>query len=199
MKTARQITLDLLIRMDTQGAYSNIILDHAFTQNDADRRDKAFSAALFYGVLERRMTLDYLIRYYSGIEFDKIKTAVVEILRMGSAAVNESVALCDYCNSTKAKGYVNAILRTFLRNEKQIDYGNLTGEAKLSIEYSCPKWLVKKWNSELGEQRAMQMINSCFGRPPIYARVNTVRYAVDDVIGELESEGQPYRCLHRAC
>lgn len=47
MKTARQITLDLLIRMDTQGAYSNIILDHAFTQNDADRRDKAFSAALF--------------------------------------------------------------------------------------------------------------------------------------------------------
>ena len=157
MKTARQITLDLLIRMDTQGAYSNIILDHAFTQNDADRRDKAFSAALFYGVLERRMTLDYLIRYYSGIEFDKIKTAVVEILRMGfyqllfmnsvpdSAAVNESVALCDYCNSTKAKGYVNAILRTFLRNEKQIDYGNLTGEAKLSIEYSCPKraWRAK--------------------------------------------------------
>lgn len=48
---------------------------------------------------------------------------------------------------------------------------------------------MKKWNSELGEQRAMQMINSCFGRPPIYARVNTVRYAVDDVIGELESEG----------
>ena len=86
MKTARQITLDLLIRMDTQGAYSNIILDHAFTQNDADRRDKAFSAALFYGVLERRMTLDYLIRYYSGIEFDKIKTAVVEILRMGFRA-----------------------------------------------------------------------------------------------------------------
>ena len=32
MKTARQITLDLLIRMDTQGAYSNIILDHAFTR-----------------------------------------------------------------------------------------------------------------------------------------------------------------------
>ena len=48
---------------------------------------------------------------------------------------------------------------------------------------------MKKWNSELGEQRAMQMINSCFGRPPIYARVNTVRYTVDDVIGELESEG----------
>ena len=138
MKTARQITLDLLIRMDTQGAYSNIILDHAFTLSDVDKRDKAFSAALFYGVLERRMTLDYLIRYYSGIEFDKIKTAVVEILRMGfyqllfmnsvpdSAAVNESVELCEYCRCTRAKGYVNAILRSFLRNEKQIDYGNLS-------------------------------------------------------------------------
>ena len=201
MKTARQITLDLLIRMDTQGAYSNIILDHAFTSSDVDKRDKAFSAALFYGVLERRMTLDYLIRYYSGIEFDKIKTAVVEILRMGfylllfmnsvpdSAAVNESVELCEYCRCTRAKGYVNAILRSFLRNEKQIDYGNLKDEAKLSIEYSCPKWLIKKWKNELGEQRAMQMIHSGFGRPPMYARVNTVRYSVDDVISELAKDG----------
>ena len=57
MKTARQITLDLLIRMDTQGAYSNIILDHAFTSSDVDKRDKAFSAALFYGVLYRMTDL----------------------------------------------------------------------------------------------------------------------------------------------
>ncbi len=201
MKTARQITLDLLIRMDTSGAYSNIILDHAFSSQEANRRDKAFAAALFYGVLERRMTLDYLIRFYSEIEFDKISIPVTEILRMGfyqllymnsvpdSAAVNESVLLCDYCDSGRAKGFVNAVLRNFLRDGKVINYGELKDEAKLSIEYSCPKWLIKKWKRELGEARAMKMLTSCFGRPPIYARVNTVRYSVEEVIKCLAKDG----------
>ena len=83
------------------------------------------------------MTLDYLIRFYSEIEFDKISIPVTEILRMGfyqllymnsvpdSAAVNESVLLCDYCDSGRAKGFVNAVLRNFLRDGKVINYGEL--------------------------------------------------------------------------
>ena len=106
-----------------------------------------------------------------------------------SAAVNESVLLCDYCDSGRAKGFVNAVLRNFLRDGKVINYGELKDEAKLSIEYSCPKWLIKKWKRELGEARAMQMLGSCFGRPPIYARVNTVRYSVEEVIKCLAKDG----------
>ena len=115
-----------------------------FTAERTNTRDKAFVTALFYGVLERRMTLDYLIRYYSSIEFDKISVSVVQILRMGfyqllymdsvpeSAAVNESVMLMDYAGAEKAKGFVNAILRSFIRDGKEIDYKDLKDEAKLS-------------------------------------------------------------------
>ena len=53
-----------------------------------------------------------------------------------SAAVNESVALMDYAEAEKAKGFVNAILRSFIRDGKQIDYKDLQDEAKLSIMYS---------------------------------------------------------------
>lgn len=201
MKTARQIALDLLIKMDASGAYSNIILDNIFTAEQTPARDKAFATALFYGVLERRMTLDYLIRYYSSVEFDKISVAVVQILRMGfyqllymdsvpeSAAVNEAVALMNYVGTSRAKGFVNAVLRNFIRDGKQIDYRELKDEAKLSIEYSCPKWLIKKWNSELGAEKTMAMLKASFGRPPIYARVNTVRFSVDEVIGKLQESG----------
>lgn len=204
MKTARQVALELLTRMDMSGAYSNIILDNVFTAEKMPPREKAFAATLFYGVLERKMTLDYLIRYYSSIEFDRISVAVVQILRMGfyqllymnsvpeSAAVNESVALADYSGllGTKgAKGFVNAILRSFIRDGKKIDYKDLENEAKLSIEYSCPKWLIKKWNRELGEARTLQMLKASFGRPPVYARVNTVRFSVDECIEKLKSEG----------
>lgn len=201
MKTARQTVLELLIRMDTTGAYSNIILDHEFSAAKLNIRDKAFAAGLFYGVLERRMTLDYIIRYYSEVEFDKIAVALVEILRMGlyqllymnsvpeSAAVNESVLLAEYAGYAKAKGFVNAILRRFIRDEKKIDYRDLEGDAKLSIEYSCPKWLIKKWCRELGEKETKEFLSNTFGRPPIYARVNTVRYSVDECIARLKKDG----------
>ena len=200
MKNARQITLDLLIKMDMSGAYSNIILDNMFNAERTNSRDKAFVTALFYGVLERKMTLDYLIRYYSSIEFDKISVAVIQILRMGfyqllymnsvpeSAAVNESVLLMDYAGAEKAKGFVNAILRGFIRDGKNIDYKDLQDEAKLSIMYSCPKWLIKKWNNELGEQKTLSLLKASFGRPPLYARVNSFRYSIDEVISCLAKE-----------
>ena len=72
MKTSRQVVLELLIKMEQNGAYSNIVLDNTFHAEKLSNRDKAFAAMLFYGVIERRMTLDYIIRLYSSTEFDKI-------------------------------------------------------------------------------------------------------------------------------
>ncbi len=201
MKTARQTVADLLIRMDASGSYSNIILDNTFSANNLDQRDKAFAAALFYGVLERKMTLDYLIRHYSSIEFDRMSPKVIQILRMGfyqllyvqsvpdSAAVDESVKLADYIGKSGVKGFINAVLRSFLRDEKRIDYSGLDKEGRLSIEYSCPKWLVKKWLRELGEEKTVQLLSSSFGRPPIYARVNTFKYNAEKVIEQLKTDG----------
>ena len=98
MKTARQTVLELLIRMEDNKAYSNILLDNTFSREKLRDRDRAFAAMLFYGVIERKMTLDYIIRHYSAAEFDKIDTDVVQILRMGLyqllyTAVPESAAV----------------------------------------------------------------------------------------------------------
>ena len=63
------------------------------------------ASALFYGVLERRITLDYQISRYSKMPLSQMAEPVKEILRLGfyqllymdkvpqSAAVNESVKL----------------------------------------------------------------------------------------------------------
>ena len=195
MKTARQTVLELLIRMDDNKAYSNILLDNTFSREKLQNRDRAFAAMLFYGVIERRMTLDYIIRHYSTTEFDKIDTDVVQILRMGlyqllytavpeSAAVNESVNLAQQSR----KGFVNGILRSFLRDGKQIDYKDLEGAAKKSIEYSCPKWIVKKWFRMFGEEKTEEILKDSFGRPPLYVRVNTLKCTADQLIAEFAKE-----------
>ncbi len=197
MATARKIVFDLLIKTEEKGAYSTIVLDSALEKNALFPKDKAFAAALFYGVLERKMTLDYIIRAYSKIEYDKIEIAAVQLLRMGlyqllymesvpdSAAVNETVKLA----AQKQKGFINAVLRGFQRDGCKIDYKELTGEAKLSIEYSCPKWLVKMWVKRFGEKAAVDMLKASFGRPPLYVKVNTLKCTAEELIAELKKDG----------
>lgn len=68
-----------------------------------DQRDASLAAAIFYGVLERRITLDYIINQFSRIPVKQMTPDILEILRMAcyqilymekiphSAAVNEAV------------------------------------------------------------------------------------------------------------
>lgn len=195
MKTARQVVLELLIKMQENGAYSNIVLDNTFTREKLSHRDRAFAAMLFYGVIERRMTLDYIIRLYSSTEFDKIDIDVLQLLRMGlyqliytavpeSAAVNESVGLA----ATPRRGFINGILRSFLRDGKNIDYKDLEGVAKMSVEYSCPKWLIKKWLEMFGEERTVEILKDSFGRPPLFVKVNPLKCTTDQLIAEFAKE-----------
>ena len=195
MKTARQIVLELLVKMEQNGAYSNIVLDNTFNTEKLSNRDKAFAAMLFYGVIERKMTLDYIIRLYSSAEFEKIDIDVLQILRMGlyqllytavpeSAAVNECTGLAK----ESRKGFVNGILRNFIREGKRIDYKDLQGEAKLPIEYSCPKWLVKKWTGMFGEEKTAELLKDSFGRPPLFVKVNTLKCTADELVAEFAKE-----------
>lgn len=150
---------------------------------------------LFYGVIERRMTLDYIIRLYSSTEFDNIDIDVLQLLRMGlyqllytavpeSAAVNESVELAPQ----NRKGFVNGILRSFIRSGKIIDYKDLEGIPKLSVQYSCPRWLIKKWTGMFGEEQTVKILQDSFGRPPLFVRVNTLKCTSEELIAKFAKE-----------
>lgn len=197
MADPRLTVVKMLMKMESSEAYSNLLLDHAFNEAELSDRDKAFAAALFYGVLERRLTLDHVIRTNSKIAFEKLDKAAVQILRTGlyqllympsvpeSAAVNESVKLCKKLKCFSAQGFVNGMLRSFIRSGKKISYLGISPEKRLSVEYSCPEWLTEKFISEYGMDFAVRALKASVGKPPVYARVNVLRTTTDKVIAEL--------------
>ncbi|MDE7400225.1 MAG: 16S rRNA (cytosine(967)-C(5))-methyltransferase RsmB [Oscillospiraceae bacterium] len=200
MADARLTVAKLLLKMESSGSYSNILLDSALTESGLSERDKAFAAALFYGVTERKMTLDYIIKQYCRMPFEKLETEAVVVLRMGiyqilytsvpeSAAVNESVKLCKKLKLFSAQGFVNGLLRTFLRREKAVSYVGLSTAERLSIQYSAPQWLARKWTDEYGEANAVKCLNASLGAPPIYARVNTTKISSEDLVKSLKIDG----------
>lgn len=197
MADPRLTVVKMLMKMESSEAYSNLLLDHAFNEAELSDRDKAFAAALFYGVLERRLTLDHVIRTNSKIAFEKLDKAAVQILRTGlyqllympsvpeSAAVNESVKMCKKLKCFSAQGFVNGMLRSFIRSGKKISYLGISPEKRLSVEYSCPEWLTEKFISEYGMDFAVRALKASVGKPPVYARVNILRTTTDKVIAEL--------------
>lgn len=197
MANARKTVLALLTRTERDGAYSNLALDRAFSEEALSDREKAFAAALFYGVLERKITLDHLIRAYSRVEFDKLDPSAVLLLRLGlyqllymksvpdRAAVSETVALA----APRQKGFINAVLRAFLRDGGVLKLDPLAGEARLSVEYSCPKWLVKMWTRRFGEEQTLSLLKASLGRPPLFIKVNTLRASRGEVLAALGKDG----------
>ena len=205
MKTARQIAVEALGKVNGSKGYSNIVIDKALEQSGLDLRDAAFATALFYGVLERMLTLDHCIAGFSKTPVEKLTPQVREILRVSlyqilymdsvpdSAAVNEAVNLTRVFCKESAGGFVNGVLRAFLRSGKRVPRMAGSRADQLSIQYSCPAWLVQLWLDSYGEENTEGILKTSLGRPPVYIRVNTLKTTADALSVQLEEEGAVVR------
>ena len=171
MKTAREVALRALCRVEEEKAYSNLVVKQLFDGIALSERDRDFAISLFYGTLERKLTLDYAIRQYSHRPLERLQPTVRQILRLGFyqilfshvdafAAVNETVLLCKRSGAEKATGFVNALLRCLLRNDRKVEYPSCEQNllSHLSIVYSCPKWLVKSFLRDYGVNQTEHLL-----------------------------------------
>ena len=184
-KSVRFTVLELLNRMDKNG-YSNIVLDSAISSGNISQKDKGFASRLFYGVLERRLTLEYIISKYSSRPLRKLDPSVLNILEMGiyqllymdsvpdNAAVNESVLLTKQCGKSSASGLVNAVLRSFIRDGKRVEFPGDRFE-RLSVEYSCGTDLVKLLCKDYSYEKAENFLKNSLTPHKTYIRTNTLK------------------------
>ena len=192
---ARNIALKILYEINTKQAYSNIVLDKYINENreKLSNLDINFISELVYGVVTWKLTLEYIIQKYSKIKIKKMSDWVKNILYLGSyqilflnkvpksAAVNESVNLCKKYNF-KSVGLVNAILRKIEKSDyEEIDH--ITNSiTRISLKYSMPEWIVRKFYEEYGEEQASNICQNLNLRPNIAVRVNRLKNKI--AIGE---------------
>lgn len=202
MADPRAAAFKVLLKIENDGAYSNLALNHAIRESKLSGVDSAFVSALVYGVLERQITLDYIIKQYSKIPLRKIETKTKLILRMGiyqllfmdkvphSAAVNESVNLAKKQRLQKSAGFINGILRGITRSDPP--YALPEEKEKVyhfSIKYSVPQVLLKLWLDSYGESNTVKLCESLSGRPKLFIRVNTLKTDKSSLAEQLSKEG----------
>ena len=193
--TARELALDLLLKGEKTKQYSNIVLDNALKRSELSSADKGLVSALFYGVIERRITLDYQISALSSRDIRDIDPRTVNALRIGlyqliyldriphHAAINESVSLC----TRKSAGFANAILRSFLRK------GGLTLPNQdntleyISVAYSVNTPLLSRLLSIFGAEETEKLLSAINEAPPTTLRANTLLTDRESLISKIPS------------
>lgn len=192
-----------MLKCEKSGQYSNIALDHALLSSGLDTSDRALTATLVYGVIERKITLDYYISMLSSRPVSEIEPSVLMAVRMGiyqleyldripaHAAINESVALCP----AKSRGFVNAILRSFVRERKKLTLPERSdGTVKyLSVSYSVGEELCKRFLDIFGEEKTENILKATLQTPPLTLRVNTLKIDREQLITKLGNTAKPSR------
>lgn len=206
-QTARSVALQALIKLQKSQGYSNIILDKALSLSNLTRRDAALASTIFYGVLEKRLTLDYYIFQCLKNPTRKLDEAAQEALRCGayqivflervpdSAAVNETVDALKSIGHDRLAGFVNGVLRGLVRKKSALTLPEGNGLNALSIKYSVPKELIRLWQNSYGGNVAKQLLDCLLEKPELYIRVNSHKTNKEDLAALLKDEGVQFEPL----
>ncbi len=199
--TAREAAYRSLFLCERDKKYSSLEIDASIRRFGLEGADKGLYTALVYGVIERRITLDYIIDKLSNKPTASLDSEVLVLLRLGlyqliyldripdSAAVNETVNLAKK-TAPRAASFINAVLRNFLRT---IDRDNLPYPQKsdkreyLSVRYSVGYDVLDALMASVDD---IEAVLAAFERQPdVTLRVNTLKISREELLALLKEKG----------
>lgn len=197
----RAIAYRVIRRVFEEGAYA----DRALRSQTAalEPRDRALATMLVFGTVQRRATLDHVIRQLTDRPLSRLDPPVLAALRLGlfqllcldriapHAAVGESVELVKQERRGGA-GLVNAVLRRAVREGDQIlaALDDRTPEAA-AVRHSVPEWLAEMWWDELGADAARALVTAVNRPAEAALRVNALATTPAQVLERLPVKASP--------
>lgn len=178
-------------------------LNEVFRGAHISARDHRLATELAYGAIKNGLVIDRLLGQAVDRPLEKLPGWIRNILRLGtyqllfmervpeSAAVNESVDLAKKYGHRGTAGLVNAVLRRIARGEIKLMLPDPAShpEAYLSIKYSHPRWLIRRWLERFGFE-ATELICQWDNQPvTTWVRVNPLKSSLEEVEEKLLQTG----------
>ena len=199
MANARKTAVKVLAKIEKKGTYSNLAVAEALKNSELTPQDKSLATAIIYGVLDRKITLDYILAKFLKTPINKTEPFTLMVLRSAlyqikymdkipeSAAVNEAVKIMKSSKFSRNSGFVNGVLRSVLRTDVEIPKGD---DAKsLSVRYSCPLWIVESFLNDYGLEDTKALLGESLKPAPTVLRINTVKADISEIEKEYEING----------
>ncbi|MEI2580523.1 16S rRNA (cytosine(967)-C(5))-methyltransferase [Scytonema sp. PRP1] len=222
LTSPRQLAF-IALREVHKGAYADIALDRVLQKANLPDSDcprgsgeanRRLVTELVYGCTRRQRTLDALIDQLGKKKSHQQPKDLRTILHLGlyqlqyqeripeSAAVNTTVQLARENGFSGLTGFVNGLLRQYIRLGKKED-GTIKNEEsflssflslqfsdpveRLGILYSFPDWIIQVWVEQFGLAETEQLCLWMNKTPTIDLRINPLRTSIEEVEAALSS------------
>lgn len=198
-KNVRELALDMLMQIEENQAYSNLLLNQQIKKHDLSGKDAGLLTELVYGTVQRMAALDYFLKPF--LKKGKIDKWVRMLLRLSiyqmifldripdRAVIHEAVEIAKRRGHRGISGMVNGVLRNIQREGVPSFEDIKDPQERLSVETGHPLWLIKRWTEQFGFDETKKMCEINLTPPTATARVNVDKGTVEDVIQMLADEG----------
>lgn len=199
-KNVRATAMDLLVTIEKNQSYSNLLLNSTIEKNELSPKDIGLLTELTYGTLQRRMALDFFLKPFIK-DSKKLADWILHLLRLtlyqmvyldkipDRAAIYEAVEIAKKRGHKGIASLVNGVLRSIQREGLPSFEIIADPIERLSLETSHPKWLVTRWVNQFGYDKTKEMCEMNLTAPLQTARVNLTRISRDECIALLEEDG----------
>ena len=160
-----------------------------------DERDRALAFEIITGSLRWQRSLDHVIGHFANRPTSQLDMEVLLILRLSlyqllhldrvpaSAVVDDAVDLTRGAKKQSATGFVNAVLRSTLRNRQRLPLPERPDDpvdreralTYLGVTHSHPDWLAARWLARYGFHDAERWVRFNNETPPLTIRANRLR------------------------
>lgn len=214
---SRKTALEILVRVNESGAYSNLALSQSLKNSQLSARDKAFVTLLVQGVTRNLSEVDGVIAKFSKNPIEKLPGVLLNTLRLGiyqleflkdtppPAVLNTCTAVAKACGHKGMASYTTAVLRNYLRSREEnggaafinkesaeeisAKLGTTERVEALSKKFSVPGWLVNRWLKNFSDEEALCLLEFSKSEPRIVLRTNDLKTTIDEFTEKLKTAG----------
>jgi len=203
--SVRDIALQILVAVQSRGAFSDKLIESHAARQNLDRRDRALLGELVKGTLRRRGSLDALVSPLIHIGFENLPAWIQNALRLGTyqlvyldrvpahAAVSESVSLAKKYGHPGTAGLVNSVLRRLAERPREELLASLeteaTDTAALAAQTSHPEWVLERWLARASRAEVVALCGANNRTARVGLRANRLKLDAKELIRRLADEG----------
>ena len=192
--SVRRTALALLVALEERGGFANLLLSDAVLSRVGE--DAGLLTALFYGTVERRLTLDYAIGVLAARDASALSPHTRNLLRLGlyqiyfmnipaHAATDKTVSIGE---NKGERALVNAVLRRAAHIPLPLPPQNRTARY-LSVKHSFPLSTVRHFLGLYGQEETDALLSAYNRVAPLTVTVNMGRTTRDEYLSILEKAG----------
>jgi 16S rRNA (cytosine967-C5)-methyltransferase len=201
MDSYRIKVVETLKKIFKDKSYSNIVINNDI--RNIDLRHQALYRKSVLGVVEHLLFIDWIINQMSNTKTKKMETDVLIVLRLAvyqiffldnsyeNMVVSESVQYIKDKGNIRASKFVNGVLRNILRQKNELleKMESLPRQEYLSIKYSYPAELVKRWQLQFGKDKIEEVLSQNNAEAPLEIRVNNMKITRDELLEIFHKKG----------